>query len=133
MFKSKHNTKKEEKVVDIEVGLEGNVRFNTPLNLRISGKFEGELDVKGTLAISERADVKVKIIKGEDVVISGKVKGNIVCSKRLELIFPAKVIGNIKAPILIVNEGAVLKGKCEMPIEDEKRELKKHTKKRKGS
>jgi len=41
----------------------------------------------------------VKIIKGEDVVISGKVKGNIVCSKRLELIFPAKVIGNIKAPI----------------------------------
>ena len=63
----------------------------------------------------------------------GKVKGNIVCSKRLELIFPAKVIGNIKAPILIVNEGAVLKGKCEMPIEDEKRELKKHTKKRKGS
>ncbi|NQU78745.1 polymer-forming cytoskeletal protein, partial [Candidatus Woesearchaeota archaeon] len=49
------------------------------------------------------------------------VKGNIVSSTRLELSATAKVTGNIKAPILIVNEGATLKGKCQVPAEDEKK------------
>lgn len=130
MFKKNYRTKIKEKVIDIEAGVEGDLKFSTPVNLKISGKFEGVLDIKGTLAIGERADVKVKIIKGESITIAGKVKGDIVSSRRLELVAPAKVIGNIKAPILVINEGAMLKGKCQMPIGDEKSELKESRKRR---
>jgi len=134
MFKKKDRSKTQEKiiekVIDIEARMEGNLKFNTPTNLRINGKFEGELETKGTLTVGEKADLKAKIIKGENIIIAGKVNGNIISSKRLELSPPAEVIGNIKAPILVVNEGAMLKGHCQMPIEEEKAESKKRPKKK---
>lgn len=130
MFKKGNKPKTEGKVIDIEAGVEGNLKFSTPVNLRISGKFDGELETKGTLTIGEKADVKAKIIKGEDITIAGKVRGDIVSSRRLELSSPAKVIGNVKAPILVIAEGAMLKGKCQMPIEEEKGEFKESSKKK---
>jgi len=122
MFKKKFESRsKEDKFVDIKAGVEGNVKFSSPVNLRISGKFKGNLETMGILIIGEKAEVETKAIKGEDITIAGKVKGNIVSSIRLELSATAKVTGNIKAPILIVNEGATLKGKCQVPAEDEKK------------
>jgi cytoskeletal protein CcmA (bactofilin family) len=123
-FEKGDNQETGEKAIDIEAGMEGNIKFSSPINLRISGKFEGELDTKGVLIIGERADVRVTVIKGENITIAGKVRGDIVSSKRLELSSSAKVIGNIKTPLLIVNQGALLKGDCQMPVEDEKSELK---------
>jgi len=131
MFKKTDKLNKKEKIIDIETGMEGNVKFSGPVNLRISGKFEGELESKGVLIISEKADVKAKIIKGEEIRISGRVTGDIVSTKRLELSAPAKVIGNIKAPILVINEGAILKGECQMPIEDKKPVPEETSKKKK--
>ena len=122
MFKKKSESRpKEDTFVDIKAGVEGNVKFSSPVNLRISGKFKGNLETMGILIIGEKAEVESKAIKGEDITIAGKVKGNIVSSIRLELSATAKVTGNIKAPILIVNEGATLKGKCQVPAEDEKK------------
>jgi cytoskeletal protein CcmA (bactofilin family) len=123
----------EEKTIDIEAGMEGNIKFSSPINLKISGKFEGELDTKGVLIIGERADVRATVIKGENITIAGKVRGDIVSSKRLELSSSAKVIGNIKTPLLIVNQGALLKGDCQMPVEEEKSEIKESLKKEKQS
>lgn len=131
MFKKSDKLKTGAKVIDIEAGMEGSLKFSTPVNLRINGKFEGELDTMGNLSIGEKADVKAKIIKGENITIEGKVKGDIVSSKRLELFAPAKVIGNVKAPVLVISEGAMLKGRCQMPVEEEKTEPKKSSKKKK--
>jgi len=130
MFKKTDKLNKKEKIIDIETGMEGNVKFSGPINLRISGKFEGELESKGVLIISEKADVKAKI-KGEEIKISGRVTGDIISTRRLELSAPAKVIGNIKAPILVINEGAILKGECQMPLKDEEIEPKESSKKKK--
>ena len=120
MFRKNDPKQQQGKVIDIESGMEGDLKFSTPVNLKINSRFEGTLETKGTLTIGEKADIKTKAIKGEDITIFGKVEGNIVSSKRLVLIPPAKVIGNVKTPILVVNEGAVLKGDCQMPSEAEK-------------
>ena len=130
MFKKK-KPKKEGRIIDIESGMEGDLKFNTPVNLRINSRFEGTLETKGILTIGEKADIKTKSIKGEDIAVSGKVEGNILSSKRLELFASAKVIGNIKAPILVVSEGAILKGNCQVPSEDEKSHAKESPKKKK--
>jgi len=120
MFK-KNDQPKTDELINIEAGMEGSLKFNSPINLRISGKFEGELETKGVLIIGEKADVKAKTIKGDNITIEGKVKGDIISSKRLELSATARVIGNVEAPILVVQEGAMLKGDCSMPVEDAER------------
>jgi len=120
MFK-KNDKPTTDEVINIEAGMEGSLKFNSPINLRISGKFEGELETKGVLIIGEKADVKAKTIKGDNITIEGKVKGDIISSKRLELSATARVIGNVEAPILVVQEGAMLKGDCSMPVEDAER------------
>ncbi|MFH0771972.1 MAG: polymer-forming cytoskeletal protein [Candidatus Omnitrophota bacterium] len=130
MFRKDNLPRAEEKTIDIEAGMQGNLKFTGPVNLRINGSFEGELEAKGILIIGEKADIKAKMVKGDNITIAGRVKGDIVCSKRLELSRSARVIGNVKTDVLVINEGAVLKGECEMSIEDEKGELKEISKKK---
>ena len=133
MFKKEDKLATEGKIIDIETGIQGNMKFNGPINLRISGTFEGELDTKGTLIIGENANVKVGTIRGENIKIQGKVKGDIVCN-RLELSRTAKLIGNVETSGLVIDEGAVLKGKCQMPVDekgdDKEAALKKKTEKK---
>ena len=116
MFK-KNDKPKTDEVINIEAGMEGSLKFNSPINLRISGRFEGELETKGVLIIGEKANVKAKTVKGDSITISGKVEGDITCSKRLELSASARLIGNVETPILVMAEGALLKGNCQMPVE----------------
>ncbi len=120
-----------DEVINIEAGMEGSLKFNSPINLKISGRFEGELETKGILIIGEKADVKAKTIKGDTITIAGRIKGDIISSKRLELSATARVIGNVEAPILVIQEGAMLKGDCQMPVEDEKGERKESPSKKK--
>ena len=131
MFKKEDKSTVEGKIIDIETGIQGNMKFNGPINLRISGSFEGELETKGTLIIGENANVKAGIIRGENINIQGKVKGDIICN-RLELSRTAKLIGNIETSSLVISEGAILKGKCQMPIGDEKAEEKESASRKKA-
>ena len=132
MFGKEVKPTAEDKIVDIETGMQGNMKFNGPINLRISGSFEGELETKGILIIGENANVKAGTIRGEDIIIQGQVKGDIICN-RLELSHTAKLIGNVETASLVIGEGAILKGKCQMPVDekgDKEAALKKKTEKK---
>lgn len=125
MFKKKDRLQvAEDKVINIEAGMQGDLKFTGPINLRINGSFEGNLEAKGILIIGENARVKAKTIKGENVTIAGKVEGNIECSQQLELSASAQVQGDIKVPVLIVREGAALNGNCQMPLGKEGNSMK---------
>ena len=50
----------QEKVLDMNATMQGSLRFDDPVNLRISGKFEGTLDTKGNLMVGEKADINYK-------------------------------------------------------------------------
>ena len=114
MFKKNDLSQTEGKVIDIEAGMQGNLKFTGLVNLRINGDFEGDLEARGVLIIGEKANVKAKTVKGDNITISGRVEGNVICSKRLELTTSARVIGNIETPILVIAEGALLRGDCQM-------------------
>jgi len=128
MLRRPKNT--EEKVINITATMKGNLTFNDPVNLRLSGNFEGKLETKGTLIIGEEANLQVTTIRGEDIKILGKVKGDIISSSCIELFPPCSVIGSIQAPILIVREGAGLKGHCDISAAEEKKS-KKHSRRKK--
>ncbi len=107
-----------EKVLDINATMQGTMVFKDPVNLRINGEFEGRLDTRGTLVVGENANVKADI-DGEDITIAGKVTGNIIATRRLKLIAPANVSGDVITAALAVSEGAVLNGNCKMSSSEE--------------
>ncbi len=117
MFKKNDLPQTEDKTINIEAGMQGNLKFTGPVNLRLNGDFEGDLEARGVLIIGEKANVKAKTVKGDSITISGRVEGDVICSKRLELSASARVIGNVETPILVMTEGALLRGDCQMPTE----------------
>lgn len=125
MFKKNDLPQTDDKVINIEAGMQGNLKFTGPVNLRLNGDFEGDLEARGVLIIGEKADVKAKTVKGDTITIAGRVKGDIISTKRLELSASARVIGNVETPVLVIAEGALLKGDCQMPADEVKESPKK--------
>ncbi len=103
----------EEKVLDVHAGMQGTLRFDDPVNLRINGRFEGTLDTKGKLMIGQKADIKADIT-GETISIAGNVSGNIKAAKSLSLDATAKLAGDVETPELAIEKGAVLNGHLRM-------------------
>ena len=86
--------------------------------VRIDGCFKGEILAKGTLIVGETATVESDI-HASHIIVSGKVRGNIVGMNRIEIHAPAKIIGNIQAPVITIEEGVVFEGKCQMQKQSE--------------
>ncbi len=101
------------KTVEINVEMHGTLSFKELVDLKINGLFTGSLDVCGSLTVGGRADVEADI-KGDSVIIAGKVKGNVNASKMLTLLPTAVLTGNISAPKLNIVEGALFHGSCQM-------------------
>ena len=87
--------------------------------VRLDGRFEGEVSGSDLLIIGQSAAVRAEIQVGS-LTVSGRVEGNIVARKRVELLGTALVTGSVKTPALVVSEGAVLNGTCEMRREESK-------------
>ncbi|MCX5668430.1 MAG: polymer-forming cytoskeletal protein [Candidatus Omnitrophica bacterium] len=109
MLTRKDKRRETEKVLDVDASMQGTLIFKDSVNLRINGTFEGVLNTKGSLMIGERAVVNADIT-GESITVAGKVNGNITATKDLKLISPARVIGDIRSPLLSIAEGAVFDG-----------------------
>ena len=95
----------------------GQLSFQGPA--RIDGAVDGDIQCHGTLTIDEGADVRAKIW-GQVVVIRGKVEGNVTAKERVELTAPARLIGNIDTPRLIIAEGVAFEGDCFMGLAKQK-------------
>jgi cytoskeletal protein CcmA (bactofilin family) len=90
---------------------EGRLSFSGAV--RIDGSFKGEIFTEGTLIVGETANLESDI-HASHVIISGEVRGNITAEKRLEVHAPAKVTGNIQAPVVTIDEGVIFDGNCQM-------------------
>lgn len=118
MKKDKGRQTEEEKILDVDASMQGNLSFRDPVNLRINGRFEGSLDTLGSLMVGENATVKAEIT-GESITIAGKVTGNITAKRQLTLIPPGQVVGDVQTPLLEVVKGAILQGNCRMNVDKE--------------
>jgi len=87
--------------------------------VRIDGRVEGKIKTDGDVIIGGDGEVKADIFS-KNVVIGGKVEGNIEAKDRLEVSSTGKLVGNIRANSLKIDEGAVFIGKSEMLKEEVK-------------
>ena len=102
-----------EKIVEITANMQGTLSFKDAVNLHINGKFEGTLETRGTLTIGETGFVDAHI-NGENIIVAGKVRGDITAKRMLVLMPTAVLSGNISTPKLNIVEGAIFQGKCQM-------------------
>ncbi len=82
-------------------------------SVRIDGKLVGDVFAKANAAVGATGVVEGNI-EAKHVSIAGRVTGNIVASGKLVLEEKSVTRGDIRAGILVVDEGAVMDGHCVM-------------------
>ena len=92
--------------------LTGETQFHAML--RVDGHLIGTVTSdSGTLIIGTNGQVDANIIVAA-AMVNGTVNGDIYATEKLHLGRTARVMGNIQSPRLIVEEGAILEGSCNM-------------------
>jgi cytoskeletal protein CcmA (bactofilin family) len=82
--------------------------------MRVDGHLSGRVvSSSGTLIVgaSGKVDANVDVAVA---IIHGTINGDVIATQRLELGRDAKVNGNIQTASLVIEEGAVLEGSCNM-------------------
>jgi cytoskeletal protein CcmA (bactofilin family) len=79
----------------------------------VDGEVEGSIHLDGhNLTIGQNGRVRASL-KAKDVVVQGRVDGNVSAGDRLDLRKTAIVMGDLQAKRIAVEDGAFLKGKVE--------------------
>ncbi|HNU90593.1 MAG TPA: polymer-forming cytoskeletal protein [Spirochaetota bacterium] len=86
-------------------------RFLINGSLRVDGRFEGKYLQADQLYIGPTGKVKTNI-NAVSVIVEGLIIGNINASNRVLLMPTAKIFGDIKTPELIIQNGVILEGRC---------------------
>jgi cytoskeletal protein CcmA (bactofilin family) len=101
--------------VDSIIGADASLRgsYNSKHSIRVDGEIYGNITSEDGIIVGEKGMVRGNLV-AKSVLIGGKVKGNITASQRLEVQGTAHVEGDLSAPILVIEEGAVFEGNCQM-------------------
>jgi len=81
--------------------------------IRIDGSFEGDIHTDGIILVSEGAEMKATVTAGT-IVCKGKITGDICAKEKFIMQAPSVVIGDVRTPKLLIEEGAILDGTLEM-------------------
>jgi len=99
-----------ESVLGSGVSIEGKMEGDG--DVRIAGKFKGDIHIKGNLNIQKGAHLTAKI-NAEAVTIEGEIDGTIVASGQVMLSESGQFVGDLKAKTLTVAAGSRMRGNVE--------------------
>jgi cytoskeletal protein CcmA (bactofilin family) len=80
---------------------------------RLDGKVEGEILHRGTLILGETAVIKGKL-EVHTITLNGMVEGEVTAKERVEILDKGRVYGTISTPIIVIQDGGVFEGNCDM-------------------
>lgn len=81
----------------------------------VFGTVEGNVALESTLTVEESGSV-VADIDVDAVVVRGEVNGEVVARQTIELADGSRVTGNLRAPRIIIEEGAQFQGNVDMDV-----------------
>ncbi len=87
--------------------------FHISGSIRIDGAFSGVIQCRGRVVVGETGVVKTNI-HANDVIVSGRVEGNIFASNSVQLLPGSTVLGDIVASNLVVEEGVEFQGRAKI-------------------
>jgi cytoskeletal protein CcmA (bactofilin family) len=93
------------------VTIDGTVTGSEPV--LIEGTVHGKINLSGELRIGTKARIEATV-HAKNVTVEGTLTGDVSADDKVELVASATVDGNIKAPKIVVAEGARFRGSVDM-------------------
>lgn len=100
-------------IIGRETTVRGNITGNEPIV--IEGRVEGSLSSTQSLVVEPNGFVEATL-ETDELTVHGTVQGNISSSKGVFMRNTAKVVGNIRASKVVIEDGARFKGHIEMDV-----------------
>lgn len=100
-----------ETIIGASVKVEGD--FICEGSMVIDGEVKGNIKTSSLITVGASAKITADV-EARDAKIAGQITGNLKISQCLELISTAVVKGNINCTKLIIAEGAIVNGLCQM-------------------
>ena len=85
--------------------------IETKAGIRIDGGVKGNVTASGGVTIGSDGNVE-GTVTGKDINIAGSVNGNVNSYGTVQMITGAKLIGDLQASSVAIEQGAYFKGKC---------------------
>ena len=89
----------------------------------LEGQLEGEIRITRDLRVGAGGVVKAKVA-AQSIIVSGEIVGDCEASGRVELQSTGKLTGNIRAPKIVIAEGAMFRGNSDMSGKKDERKEK---------
>lgn len=96
-------------------GITINGRLTGDEDLIVEGRIEGTISLNNHLIV-EQTGALVADVQAVELTVRGRVNGNIVATELVSILTDAIVIGDIRAPRVIIEDGARFKGNIEMDV-----------------
>jgi len=111
-------TRDDERTVDAVntiIGEGTNVKGDVTVegSIQVDGEFEGAIDATDTLVVGETGKVEGDA-NVANAVIGGRMYGNVIASGKIELKRGSQLLGDIKTRGLVIEDGVVFQGNCQM-------------------
>ena len=81
--------------------------------LRVDGRIKGRILCDETVSIGATGEVEAEI-DAKMVIVAGTVVGNIRTSEKIEMQAKAKVMGDVSTKNIVIEQGAIFHGSCQM-------------------
>ena len=101
---------RKESLIASDLTIEGKIEGGG--SVRIAGKFKGDVNVQGDLAIEVGAKLSGGV-RADKVTIAGELEGNVEQASHVDLLQTSVVIGDLKAGSLTVAAGARMRGQAD--------------------
>ncbi len=105
---------KEPCLIGSQITIKGQISGNQ--DLVIEGRVEGRVTLQNKLTVEEtgvlEADIEVV-----EATLKGEVRGDVIASRAAVLHPSARVVGNIRAARVVIEDGANFQGTIEMEVE----------------
>lgn len=100
-------------VIGPSITVDGEVEGREPLVVR--GVVKGKVVVEDVVHVEPGGTVEAEV-QGRDVVIGGTVNGRVAAVTRVEVKQGGRMLGNVKAPRILIADGALFKGSIDMDV-----------------
>ena len=85
--------------------------FEVPGNLRVDGRFKGELNVTETLVVGKNGFVDAAV-KTKSAIVAGTIQGDLNASEKITLQSGSRLEGEMVTSKLVIEEGVSFQGSC---------------------
>ncbi len=86
----------------------------------VEGAIEGQVRISRDLRVAASGSVRANI-EANSVIVSGEVLGDCTAAVRVDIQATGRLTGNIRAPKIVIAEGAVFRGNSDMSPRQEPR------------